>query len=107
MIYAEVPVRSEGRAGFLREWSQHKDSVNLFTLSASLYDDANTATVSTVTQQNVDNGLTIASPSLADPLWTAKISSTVAGRYTFQLLVAFSDGAKQCLEFCVNITDPG
>ena len=58
MIRVDVPVRMPPQR-FMRAWRQHERSVEQFVLSAETYIDVTSTTLSSVTAQNVDAGLTI------------------------------------------------
>ena len=105
MIYVESPVRNWPR-GIFREATIHTEQVELFTLSTSMYQDATGATLSSVATDDVDSGLTIAAPTTSDPLWTARLTASIAGKYTFCLVITYSNGETQRLEFLIRVVNP-
>jgi hypothetical protein len=105
VIYVESPVRNWPR-GIFREFTLHTEQVELFTLSTSLYQDSTDATLTSVSTDDVDSGLTISNAATADPLWTARLSASVAGLYTFCLVVVYSNGETQRLEFLARVVNP-
>lgn len=105
MIYVESPVRNWPR-GFYREFTLHTEQIELFTLSTSMYQDATGATLTSVSTDDVDSGLTIAGATTADPLWTARLTASIAGNYTFCLVIVYSNNETQRLEFLVRVINP-
>lgn len=105
MIYVESPVRNWPR-GIFREFTLHTEQIELFTLSTSMYQDATGATLTSVSTDDVTDGLTIAGETTSDPLWTARLTASIAREYTFCLVIVYSNNETQRLEFLVRVVNP-
>ena len=72
-------------------------------------------TLTSAASTNVDAGLTIQTegvatdttdyPATSNNVWSAQVTATVPGVYTFRLRGTFSDGTRQVFEFEITILD--
>ena len=88
-----------------RTYEQRKGSILPIQHDWGPYEDAHSTTISSVTVQDADTGITVGAGSLSDSLWTSTITANQGGEHYFDLVGTFADGTKQVLQFRIDVFD--
>lgn len=89
-----------------RRYRQHVNEILPISHDTTPYLEANTVTLTTAAATNVDAGLSITSAAQTTAGWSAMLSATQAGTYSFELWLTYSDGSRQVLEFWIDVVNP-
>jgi hypothetical protein len=89
-----------------RRYRRHTNAILPVSYDASTYIDANDVTLTTAASANVDAGLTLTGETQTATGWSALVTATHAGEYSFELWLTYSDGSRQVLSYVIDVVNP-
>jgi hypothetical protein len=89
-----------------RRYRRHTNAILPVSYDASTYIDANDVTLTTAASANVDAGLTLTGETQTATSWSALVTATHIGEYSFELWLTYSDGSRQVLSYVIEVVNP-
>lgn len=89
-----------------RRYRRHTNAILPVTHSVQTYLDANNVTLTTAAATHVDDGLTLTGETQTASGWTAFVTATEVGEYSFELWLTYSDGSREVLGYVIDIVNP-
>lgn len=89
-----------------RRYRRHTNAILPVAYDATTYIDANNVTLTTAAAAHVEDGLSLTGETQSASGWTALVSATEVGEYSFQLWLTYSDGSRQVLSYVIDVVNP-